>query len=227
MAKDFTSPKVVDSYDDHIRKLIPGYDLVHMQVQAILTSYLNQHARILVVGCGTGYELQYLAECFPEWTFTAIDPSVTMLEKAKAHLSRSAQFKNIQFILGDTSILKTLETTFDAALSILVAHFVPVEAKLNFFKDIYDQLNDSGICLSFDLMKIESRYELDILQNLAEQTGLNSSQSQNMVDRLMQDFYLIPADEMKKIYSDAGFARIKSFAQVLNYYGFIGLKKNE
>nr|WP_174505848.1 class I SAM-dependent methyltransferase [Acinetobacter sp. Marseille-Q1620] len=227
MAKDFTSPKVVDSYDDHIRKLIPGYDLVHMQVQAILTSYLNQHARILVVGCGTGYELQYLAECFPEWTFTAIDPSVTMLEKAKAHLSRSAQFKNIQFILGDTSILKTLETTFDAAVSILVAHFVPVEAKLNFFKDIYDQLNDSGICLSFDLMEIESRYELDILQNLAEQTGLNSNQSQNMVDRLTQDFYLIPADEMKKIYSDVGFAHIKSFAQVLNYYGFIGLKKNE
>ena len=37
MAKDFNSPQVVEGYDEHIRKLIPGYELTHQQVDAILT----------------------------------------------------------------------------------------------------------------------------------------------------------------------------------------------
>ena len=86
MAKDFNNPMVVDGYDDHIRKLIPGYELIHLQVNAILKTYLPEQANLLIVGCGTGYELQYLAEQFPQWTFTAIDPAITMLEKAKSHI---------------------------------------------------------------------------------------------------------------------------------------------
>ncbi len=31
MAKDFNSPKVVEGYDVHIRKLIPGYEVIHQQ----------------------------------------------------------------------------------------------------------------------------------------------------------------------------------------------------
>ena len=31
MAKDFNSPKVVEGYDAHIRKLIPGYEVIHLQ----------------------------------------------------------------------------------------------------------------------------------------------------------------------------------------------------
>ena len=42
MAKDFNSPKVVEGYDEHIRKLIPGYEVIHQQVDAILQSVLPQ-----------------------------------------------------------------------------------------------------------------------------------------------------------------------------------------
>ncbi len=56
MAKDFQSQTVVDGYDQHIRKLIPGYELVHLQIQAILKTHLPEHAHVLIVGCGTGYE---------------------------------------------------------------------------------------------------------------------------------------------------------------------------
>ena len=54
MAKDFQSQTVVDGYDQHIRKLIPGYELVHLQIQAILKTHLPEHANVLIVGCGTG-----------------------------------------------------------------------------------------------------------------------------------------------------------------------------
>ncbi len=35
MAKDFHSATVVAGYDSHIRKLIPGYELVHQHINAI------------------------------------------------------------------------------------------------------------------------------------------------------------------------------------------------
>ena len=83
MAKDFQSQTVVDGYDQHIRKLIPGYELVHLQIQAILKTHLPKHAHVLIVGCGTGYELSYLLAQHPTWSFTAVDPSLTMIEKAQ------------------------------------------------------------------------------------------------------------------------------------------------
>lgn len=50
MAKDFNSQKVVERYDQHIRCLIPGYELMHQQVDAILQASLRCDAHILVVG---------------------------------------------------------------------------------------------------------------------------------------------------------------------------------
>ncbi len=42
MAKDFNSPKVVEGYDVHIRKLIPGYEVIHQQVDAICSRCCHQ-----------------------------------------------------------------------------------------------------------------------------------------------------------------------------------------
>ena len=224
MAKDFNNPMVVDGYDDHIRKLIPGYELIHLQVNAILKTYLPEQANLLIVGCGTGYELQYLAEQFPQWTFTAIDPAISMLEKAKSHIEDLGLEKKINFIHGDTSILQTTNQQFDAALSILVSHFVPFEFKAQYFQDIGQSLKSNAFCLSYDLMKIENDQQLLTLKHLAQATGLSEKQSQMMADRLTQDFYLASTEQLEDYYKNAGFKSVQSFAQVLNYYGFMGFK---
>lgn len=61
LAKDFSSQQVVDGYDQHIRKLIPGYEVVHQQILALLKAHLPERANILIIGAGTGYELGYLS----------------------------------------------------------------------------------------------------------------------------------------------------------------------
>lgn len=99
MAKDFKSQSVVDGYDLHIRKLIPGYEVVHQQIQALLKTYVKEHAHILIVGCGTGYELGYLLQLFPHWTFTATDlynyagEGKTIYSALKCLASSSIHFK--------------------------------------------------------------------------------------------------------------------------------------
>lgn len=227
MAKDFNNPQVVEGYDQHIRKLIPGYELIHLQVHALLKSHLLAQANILVVGCGTGYELQYLAEKFPEWTFTAIDPALEMLNKAQRHIEGLGLADRITFMHGDTSVLTAVQQQFDAALSILVSHFVAFEFKQQYFQDIAQALKENALCLSYDLMQIENDQQRLTLKLLAQATGLTEKQSQLMLDRLAQDFALIDVVQMQKIYQNAGFKSVQTFAQVINYYGFMAFKSEQ
>lgn len=226
MAKDFNNPMVVDGYDEHIRKLIPGYELIHLQVHALLESYFSNQTQVnvLIVGCGTGFELQYLMELFPLWQFTAIDPAENMLEKAKLHIDQLGLSKRVQFILGDTSVLLSLTEKFDVALAILVSHFVPTANKAQFFDDISNSLSKAGLCLSYELTQIVNARQLETLKILAIKTGLSEKQAEIMANRIDQDFALISVDQMKHLYREAGFVSVDTFAQVLNYCGFIGFK---
>ena len=224
MAKDFNNPMVVDGYDEHIRKLIPGYELIHSQIHALLETYLGEQVHILIVGCGTGYELQYLLEQFPHWTFTAIDPAINMLQKAQQHIEALGLSQRVNFVEGDTTVLSAIEYKFDAALAILVSHFVPVVSKAAFFTDIANSLKSKALCIGVDLTQIDSEAELKTLNIMALKTGLAEKQSQAMIERLGQDFHIVSANQMLDLYQQSGFSQVKSFTQMLNYYGFIAFK---
>ncbi|MFV5590044.1 class I SAM-dependent methyltransferase [Acinetobacter variabilis] len=220
MAKNFHSEVVVASYDDHIRKLIPGYELVHQQIEAILSTELPETAHILVVGCGTGYELSYLLQQHPNWTFTAIDPSAAMLEQARKHLASIGAEQRVQFIQCTIQELDQ-QNTYDAALAILVAHFIPEPQKSDFFQDIYHSLKTGGIVLTYDLMQPEGENELKVMQKMAQQTGLSVQQSENMMARLQQDFFLISVEDSNELLTKVGFKQHKIYSQIMNYYGFL------
>ena len=181
MAKDFNSPKVVEGYDEHIRKLIPGYEVIHQQVDAILQSVLPPNAHILIVGCGTGYELEYLLKRHPNWKFTAVDPSLTMLQKAQEQVELLDKSSQVIFVHGETSALP-LENCFDAALSILVAHFIADDIKPVFFKGIYDRLKEKAILLTYDLMTCVNPQHLQALRYLCLAQGLTEEQCQKMLN---------------------------------------------
>ena len=220
MAKNFHSEVVVASYDDHIRKLIPGYELVHQQIEAILSIELPENAHILIVGCGTGYELSYLLQQHPNWTFTAIDPSAAMLEQTRKQLASIGAEQRVQFIQCTTQELDQ-QDTFVAALAILVAHFIPEPQKSDFFQAIYQSLKAGGIALTYDLMQPEGENELKVMQKMAQQTGLSVQQSENMLARLQQDFFLISAEDSNELLTKVGFKQRKIYSQIMNYYGFL------
>lgn len=223
MAKDFNSPKVVDGYDEHIRKLIPGYEVIHQQVDAILQSVLKPNSHILIVGCGTGYELEYLLKRHPNWKFTAVDPSLTMLQKAQEQVELLGKSSQVTFVHGETSALP-LENCFDAVLSILVAHFIADDIKPAFFKDIYDRLNENAVLLTYDLMTCINPQQLQALRYLCLAQGLTEEQCQKMLERMAQDFFSLTTEGYIKLLQKTGFESVQSYAQVLTYQGFIAKK---
>lgn len=224
MAKDFSHPKVVESYDEHIRKLIPGYELVHLQIQAILKSRLNIPAKILIAGCGTGFELDYLTQQFPQADFVAFDPSWEMIQKAKKRINDPQCLNRIEFIHGDSAVLTEYEDQFDVVLLILVSHFLDKVSKTQIINDLLKSLKRGGMYLSFDLMAFKYDQQVQQLQYMTQALGLSEKQSQAMVERLEGDFHLISIDQMHQLLKSTGFSKIENFTQILNFFGICALK---
>jgi tRNA (cmo5U34)-methyltransferase len=67
------------SYDKMNAIFAPLRDPLNFLIRLILAE-LPIDARILCVGVGTGSELIDLAQAFPQWQFTAVEPSAPMLD---------------------------------------------------------------------------------------------------------------------------------------------------
>lgn len=224
MAKDFNHVQVVQDYDVHIRKLIPGYEVVHQQIHALLKTYVPENAHILIVGCGTGYELGYLLEKFPNWHFTATELSITMLDKAKQYIQSLNGSDRVNFILSNVNDLAVPDHTYDAALSILVAHFVTYLDKADFFQAIYARLKPQAILLTFDLIQSSNSDEAITLKHICMANGLVEAQADAMLKRLADDFYPWSEQETFQQLKKSGFHTVQRFSQILSYQGFIATK---
>lgn len=73
MAKEFFDKQASETYDQRIKPIAPIIDNLHFLIRLILKD-LPSDAHILCVGVGTGTEILELAQAFPYWRFTGIDP---------------------------------------------------------------------------------------------------------------------------------------------------------
>lgn len=132
----------------------------------------------------------------------------------------------MQFIHGETAALST-QPKFDAALSILVAHFVPHALKPSFFAEISQRLKANGLLMTYDLMAAEDPQQLKALPLLCQNNGLSVEQSQAMMERLGHDFFTLSFDAYQQLLCSTGFEQVQGFSQVLTYQGLIAHKKQE
>ncbi|UUS56445.1 MULTISPECIES: class I SAM-dependent methyltransferase [unclassified Acinetobacter] len=223
MAKDFNSPQVVESYDAHIRKLIPGYELVHQQIQAVLNCYVAEDAHVLIIGCGTGYELGYLMALNPTWSFTVTELSENMLNQTRQSVEAAGQLHRVKFVLGSHTTFEQA-SCFDAALSILVTHFIALSEKNEFLTKAFELLKPQGIFLSFDLMQTHSNFEQRVLPEFCQMQGLSAAQATKMMQRLEDDFELISQQYYQSLLREIGFDQIHCFSQIFSYAAYCAFK---
>lgn len=112
---------------------------------------LPDNARILCVGVGTGTELAYLAERFPGWSFTAVDPSPAMLEVCRQRAQQGGFLARCEFHQGYLDTL-AVQPGHDGATCLLVSQFLldPL-ARRAFFGEIAGRMNPGGLLVNVDL----------------------------------------------------------------------------
>lgn len=153
----FFNDEASKSYDAKNSKLSAISDSLHFLIRLVLKD-LPARSRILCVGVGTGAEILSLAKEYPEWQFVGIDPSEGMLKVCRERLTQAGVMDRCELIQGYAQDAPAGEN-FDAALSVLVAHFIPRAERLRYFQNMTSRLKKGGYLLnaeiSFDLKSKE------------------------------------------------------------------------
>ncbi|MES2594413.1 MAG: class I SAM-dependent methyltransferase [Verrucomicrobiota bacterium] len=209
-------PEHAAAYDQRFAKLTPMRDALHLLTGAILAD-LPADARILCVGAGTGHELLYLAEKFPQWQFTAVEPSAPMLHLCRQKAEASGIAHRCVFHEGYLDTLPPSEP-FDAATSLLVSQFIldPV-ARTGFFRTIGSRLLSGGHLISADLASDTSSatYQslLEIWLRLMRETGSPPEQLARLPEVYQKDVAVLPLGQVATFITSAGFDTPVQFLQ--------------
>ena len=215
-------------YDDLIRQVIPGYDVLHRLIRLQLHAGLGDEARILAVGAGTGMEIATLAPGRPGWRFSAVDPASEMLEAARRRLERDGLGECTAFHHGFVADLPQ-EKSFDAACLVLVMHFVPDDgSKAALLGDIARRLKPGAPLILADAHgEKESRgflHLIDVWRNWQLDAGIKPEDVEKGFRRVVKDIHFVPEERIVGLLSDAGFTTPQPFFASLPFGAWIAWK---
>lgn len=230
------NPPVVDHftdaakvYDERNRQLAPITDNMHFLIRLILRN-LPVRARVLCVGVGTGAEILSLSKSFPEWTFAGVDPSIGMLDVCRESLSNAGVLNRCELIHGYVHDAPQGDN-FDAALSILVAHFVKREDRLNFYQAMCSRLCTNGILInteiSFDLYSQEFPLMLKNWEAVQLLLGATPESIANLSMQLREMLSVISPVETESLLNQSGIHLPVRFFQAFMISGWYGIKNSE
>ncbi len=204
------------NYDKQWDKMAPIRNGLHFLLESVFAN-LPANARILCVGVGTGVELAYLAQKFPRWSFTTVDPSGKMLDVCRHRAEEEGFISRCYFHEGYLESLPTKDL-YNAATCFLVSQFIlEKKARSEFFQAIADRLQPGGILASSDLASEVGSHEYeDLLHmwlNIMVGTDISPEGLERMRMAYARDVAVIAPDQVVSIIKSGGFQRPVQFYQ--------------
>lgn len=206
-----------DNYDDRIRRVAAGYDLLHATVGSTLEARLGEDASILLAGVGTGEELVRLAELRDDWSFAAVDPSEPMLERCRERI-QAAKLEDRVDLIAATVEHADVEADFDAATSIFVSHFIDdVDAKRAYFASIAEALRPGGTLVTADLFAPGDGDAYESLmaawKRHTVRSGLPEADADEAFENVRREISFVEEGELRTMLGEAEFDDISRFFQ--------------
>ncbi|MGC4231996.1 MAG: class I SAM-dependent methyltransferase [Niabella sp.] len=177
---------------------------------------------LLVVGCGTGNEIEQFVQAPEHWKITGIDPSPEMIVQAREKLKNHQNVTLIEGLITDL----TLEKKYNAATLLLVLHFLEDNgSKLNLLKDIAGRLVSGAtfVMLDITVAKSQIRQSLEIYRLLLP-NNLDKQEISKRLHRMENELYLVSEERITELCTEAGFEKPLRFFQSSIYMGWITKK---
>lgn len=221
--------KRANVYKAKIRRIVPGYEVMHDLSLNLLYKALPADAGILVVGAGTGQEALTYALAHPSWRITGVDPTEKMLAVAREQVEAQGLSERIGLHLGKVEELPDTPG-FDAATSILVMQFLPDNgAKKEFLAHTSRRLKPGGRFIVIDLVGDAASPEFAMLLSAWESRqrfmGEDAEEVQKDFAHIRRDLQFIPEERMVALLREVGFAAVNKFCQSYLFSGWIAEKR--
>ncbi len=208
--------QIAPNYDDQWKKTAPIREGLFYFLDSIFSD-LPGTANILCVGAGTGEEMAFLAKRFPEWRFTAVEPSGPMLLVCRQKAEVEGFISRCRFHEG---YLETLpkEGIFDGATSFLVSQFIlDPQARTEFFREIAARLRPGGILVSSDLSGDSGSSQYDSMLNIWMKKMAAAKVSPEWIERMREtyttDVAILTPAQVESIIRSGGFEEPIRFFQ--------------
>ena len=225
---DFFNQKMASDYDERNSKLSQISDCFQFLYSLILQK-LPAKAHILCVGAGTGAEILTLSKIYPEWTFVALDPSGPMLDICRERTRNAGIADRCKYVQGYIHDLPLVEE-FDAVLSVLVGHFVPLDERASFYLNMSQRLKAGGILInleiSFDLESKEFPSMLENWKAIQSLMGATPESLSKMKDQLKEMLTILPPQKIGELIQQSGIKIPVSFFQAFLIVGHYGVKES-
>lgn len=217
------------TYDEQRSKMAPINDTLHFLMRMILKE-LPDEAHVLCVGVGTGAELFYLAEAFPRWRFTAVEPAKPMLEICRQRAENYGVASRCEFHQGYLATLPQSEL-FDAATCILVSQFLTKrDERCRLFLDIAERLQPEGYLisadLSYDLYADSFERVYDVWARMLRYSGISEEGIEKNNKSFGDSVAVLNQEEIESIISSSGFQSPVLFLQTLFIHAWFAKLKN-
>lgn len=217
----FFNQEMADAYDRRNSALRPISDGLHFLMRLVLSD-LPADARLLCVGVGTGAEILSLASACPGWTFVGVDPSAEMLAVGRHRLEQAGVLDRCELIQGYVDDVP--DAGFDAALSLLVAHFVKREDRPGFYAAVHERLKPGGRFVSAeisgDLDAPEFPAALEDWKKVQTLMGADAESLARLEGMMREVLCVLSPSETRALWRDAGFREATAFFQAFMIHGW-------
>jgi tRNA (cmo5U34)-methyltransferase len=224
---DFFNQDMAKRYDERNSKLAAISDSLHFLTRLVLAD-LPARASILSVGVGTGAEILALARAQPSWTFVGVDPSLEMLEVCRHRLAQQGMSERCELIHGHAQDAPK-GPRFDAALSMLVAHFIAREARSGFYSAILERLKPEGYFVSAEISADLDGPEFPAMLKNWEQVqalmGATPESLRTLDNTLRHALNVVSPAETTALWQESGFSAPVQFFQAFMIGGWYAQKR--
>ena len=210
-------------YNQFVETWIPNYHYFLDRLPKLLSETSSKD--LLVVGCGTGNEIERFVKVPEHWTITGIDPSPEMIKQANEKLQN---YHNVTLIDGLVSDLD-FEKKYGVATLLLVLHFLDDNGnKLNLLKDIADRLVAGATFVMLDITgnRNQIQQNLKVLKLLLPD-GLDKEQINNRLNRIENELFAVSEERLSQLLQEAGFEPPLRFFQSSIYMGWLTKKRSK
>lgn len=213
-----------EEYDKNVRDTLPHYEEMNHKVIELVDYEQNKAIDILDLGIGSGFTAVGLLEKFPNSKLTGIDLSKKMIQMARNRLSRLSN--KVSYVQGNIIDFKPIHK-YDVAVAVLSIHHLNREEKKQFFKKMFDALNENGLFIIGDLIIGDTREETEKIEGEWKQYMIDALGAKT-ADKWMENYKIedIPDSVNNQLswLRGEGFREVKCVWKKMNCAVFFGKK---